>query len=604
MVTSPQFTRSELTKKYFPIYFYRKHLDIACRDLLGLDLAPHFRLVLRDWARMKPINLYLASRGMGKTVLTGIFYVLLCMLYPRIKLIIVGGGGFRAAKNLMQECEKVILGQLSGQRQFGYARFCMADPKRVVNRDPTAWMVNFSNGSSIKALPLGLGSDGNIIRGNRAHVLSQDEAFLIPTKLYQTVLEPMLNVLYDVSSPASEQLIRNMSIMTSTIDFSFRDFYEQFQYYKSVIKEDIVITHEGIHIEPEDLSIFEWNIDDAYYKKADGKRKFVWGIDYDKLIKKKNLPNQNVDIWLAENKNVAMDISGGYYPFSAIEKCQNICLNEKTDTYPEILSNCSGSCILGIDTAPSSANTAFVVIKVGSYDYKSIDLSVCESADMGKECVFLKKSMCGMNKKNAVIYAYEENKMAQKDRVKKLYELMDRFNIIAIAIDQRGGGHELCDLLRDRDYVKYNVSPETKAVFDPNKFPDTEGMPILKEYASTQDSNMLMAGYLKGLITNVNLLLPRPLRGRPDDPFIFEASGHVETLVNQLVRIKALPAGRSVRFEIEAIDPQSGKSVHANKDLFSALMYGIGRLRELIDEQDDLRRNDPELIPLAMAFNI
>jgi len=43
-----QYTQRELAKKLFPIYFYRQHLDIAAKDILGLNLAPHHRLILRD----------------------------------------------------------------------------------------------------------------------------------------------------------------------------------------------------------------------------------------------------------------------------------------------------------------------------------------------------------------------------------------------------------------------------------------------------------------------------------------------------------------------------------------------------------------------------
>ena len=132
-----KYTINELVSRLFPIYFYRKHLDLAAKDLLGLDLAPHHRLILRDWGRSKQINLIFCSRGMGKSVLLAIFYLLMGFLYPRLKMLMVGGGGFRQAKFVLLEVEKIINCQLSGQGLTYYAKNSMSDKKGIVKKDPS-----------------------------------------------------------------------------------------------------------------------------------------------------------------------------------------------------------------------------------------------------------------------------------------------------------------------------------------------------------------------------------------------------------------------------------------------------------------------------------
>jgi len=604
-----QYTIKELVIKFFPIYFYRKHLDVAAKDPLGLDLSPHHRLVIRDWSQGKPINMMFSSRGMGKSVLLAIYYVLMSILYPNLKSLAVAGQGFRGSKFVLMECERIIKGFLSGQDQLGYARKCLIDPRKAILKDPAYWSIQFTNGSIIYGIPLGATTDGDTIRGIRAHLLGQDEAFMIPSKLYQAVLDPMMNVLYDPNKPAEEQAVRNRSIAISTCDFDFRDFYRQYVYYKSVLESPHEDPPEALEEEDErvlkaDISLFNFDIDDSYYK-YNGKRVMTWGVDYARIMKKKNLPTTDPALWLSENKNIPLNLQGGYFPFSDIEKGMNVMLDMKNETYAEALDSCSAYCILGVDTAVSKDNTAFVVIKAGSYDHKDRDSEACMAANMGRKCQLVGVGRkCNMKRHSAVIFAYEENKMDQGKRVELIHELMSRYNIIAIAMDFRGGGGELADLLRDEHYIKEKINENAKPLYDPERNKAARGLPILKLYSTTQDMNLVFNGYMKGIISNQSLLFPRPLRGRPENPRLLESAGHIETLVNQVARIKATPSGRNVKFEIESIDPSTGRQVPGRKDLYSALVMAVGRMREIIEERDSTEVFNSDDLALPVSFNM
>ncbi|MCK9369443.1 hypothetical protein M0R04_05855 [Candidatus Dojkabacteria bacterium] len=581
-------TRGEIIKKLYPIYFYRRHMDIAALDILGLKLSPHHRVILRDWGRQKHYNVLLCSRGMGKSVLVAIYYVLSSLLYPNNKLMIIGGAGFRQSKSVMLEMEKVVLGRLSGQKGYGYARAALYDVRRVVNKDPSFWSIQFKNGSIVYAVPLG---DGSTIRGLRALKLAQDESFLLPSTFVQQIIDPFLNVLYDPSKGEDEQVVCNQSIKTSTIDYSFRDFWKEVKHLTSILESGSEVVFNDIEVRPSDISVFEFNFEDSFYIKLDGSIKTLWGIDRKKIIQKKNSPNVDMEVWMAENKNVPMDVSGGYFPIDAIEKCSNVLLDKDTDTYPNALSSCSGQCILSIDTAPSSDNSAFVVTKVGQLDYTDRDIAKCSVANLGCKCPMLADDgQCLYRNYNAVVYAYERNKMPLRDRVNLIYELYRKFNIIAIAMDARGGGYEVADLLGDRRIVREIVGETVEPIFDPERNKEGEGLPILKLYTTTQDDNITYNGHLKGHLVNCLLLLPKALRDRPDNIEILEIQGHVETLVSQLMRIKVVPAGKSVRFDIESVNPITGRPAPGKKDLYSALLYGNARYKELYDEKTIGRR--------------
>jgi len=604
-------TVKEKIERYFPVYFYRKHLDLAIRDILGLDLSVHARISIRELSSFKSSVIWWWSRGLGKSVNLAALFIVIAILYPRIKLMVPAGQGFRGSKMVLLEAERIIRGDLGGQRRVNYARACLKDRSKIINKDPAFWSVQWANGSIIYGVPLGLGNEGNVIRGLRSQISGEDESFLIPTKLRQAVLKPMQNVLYEPHKQPDEQIVKNMLIRASTCDYSFRDFYKQAKYFESILEKNEIGEIDKEKLKPSDVSYYEFNIDDTYYTNpVTKKKKMTWGIDYDAIMRDKSLPDVDTDIWMAENKNEVMDITGGYFKYEDIEKCMSVCLNNKKDTYAESLSKCSGQCILGIDTAPTGDNTGFVVVKAGMLDSKDRDLSICESASINGACPYFSVGRgCDYKRYCGVLYAYEENSMNQRNRVKKIYELFFKFNLMSIGIDARGGGHELSDLLKDQDFINNlialgEIDERSKIIYDPNECKIENGLPILVKYSTTQQMNMIFNGYLKALLSNTRMLLPRPLRGRPDDITIFESQGHCETLVNQLARIKAEPKGQGISFFIESVDPVTGKRTSGKKDLYSALLYACAVIRDLIEANRIKEIDYSSMLPLPVMVEI
>lgn len=594
-----KFSNKEIAEQLFPIYFYRKNFDIAAKDLLGLHLSPHHRIIIRSWAKNKAYNYLYASRGSGKTVLKAIFYLLCAMLYPRLKIVATGGGGFRTSKLVLQEVEKVIEGHLSGQKKYNYAKNCLVDPKKPILKDPSYWSINFTNGSYLYAIPLAIASEGNVVRGIRAHFLGQDEAFLIPQKISQSVLENMQNVLYDVNKDKDEQPIRNMLFKTSTCDFSSRDFYKEFKFYQAILNGET----DAHDIKKDDISLFEFNLDDYYYMLPNKKRKLLWGVDIDAIIKKKSSPTADLALWTAENKNVPIDATGGYFPLETLLKAQSS-LSEMEDIFPEVLESCSEFCILGIDAAPKRATTAFVVIKVSTDNFSLQNPKKCDTANGGSPCNFLKGKSCLMGLKYSVVYCYENQKMTQRERVKKIYDLYRRYNIKQIAMDLRGGGYEVSTLLRDSLFVTEVCNElgmdNPGLIYDPKEIKDEKGLGILTMYATTADMNLKFNGFLKTILSNGRLVIPPPLRTRDVSDYILEGHGHCETLISQLARIKIMSGMRTVNFDIETVDPETGRPGSGKKDLYSALLYAAGKLQEVLETQTEEVALDAE--PILFNF--
>lgn len=557
---------------------------MAARDILGLDLAPHHALILREWCRDKPTNDWTGSRGTGKTVLLAIFYLLNALLYPKNKLVIIGGGGFRQSKFVMLEIEKIIKCRLSGQRSVFYTKGCLENPNKIINKDPAFWHIIFKHGSQIFALPIG--QAGETIRGARAFKTGLDEAFLIPEQIKQAILEPMSYVLADPSG--KEQSISTQDFNTSTVDYTTRGYWKNY-----------IENRRRIQSGAEDISTFEFNYEDCFTVKKDGTRHAFWGMNFDKIIKAKTDPNKDLSIWMAENKNTPMDISDGYFPVNELERAANFAIDEKIDLFLQPLLGCESPCILGIDNAPTEANTAFTVIRAGVLSEDRRNPEICKELDYKLEdeigCPFVdrKSGKCKLGDYNNVVYTFEENQMSLKNRVKLVYDLLKNFNITHIFMDKRGGGWELAELLRDRQIISEVVSEDVPILFDPTdeRNINMQGSPILNLLATDAQMNLKFNSFLKGQISHLKLLFPKPVLVCSDER-LKQIYDSLKMLLLQISRIKAHPAGSWFSFEIEGLDLE-GRRKKLKKDLYSSLLYAVGGLRLLLDERD---KDDSDMV--------
>lgn len=89
----------------FNIFRDPENFPFTCRHLLGIEIAPHQHVILKElWRR--PFPMLVASRGYGKTFLLAV-YTMLKMLLHQDSKVVVCGAAFRQSKLIFEYVEKI-----------------------------------------------------------------------------------------------------------------------------------------------------------------------------------------------------------------------------------------------------------------------------------------------------------------------------------------------------------------------------------------------------------------------------------------------------------------------------------------------------------------
>lgn len=121
--------------------------------MLGINLFPFQRLILRAMARYQN-SMMICCRGIGKSWLCGVFMICMAILYPGMAIGIVSGNGNQARMVVKQKIEGELIKNENIRREISNIRTAADD-----------CIVSFKNGSSIRAITLGVGQRGDSARG-------------------------------------------------------------------------------------------------------------------------------------------------------------------------------------------------------------------------------------------------------------------------------------------------------------------------------------------------------------------------------------------------------------------------------------------------------
>lgn len=160
--------------------YYRYYVDEFAVDVLGINLFPFQRLILRAMARYPNVML-ICCRGIGKSWLCAVFMICMAILYPGMAIGIVSGNGNQARMVIKQKIE----GELQKNENI----------KREISSIKTSTddcIVTFKNGSSIRAITLGTNQKGDNARGWRFQLVLVDEARLVRDNTLTEVIRPMI----------------------------------------------------------------------------------------------------------------------------------------------------------------------------------------------------------------------------------------------------------------------------------------------------------------------------------------------------------------------------------------------------------------------------
>ena len=204
------------------ISYYRYYIDEFACDILGLRLFPFQRLILRAMARYQN-SMLIACRGLGKSYIVVVFYICVAILYPNIKLGIASGNSQQARNVIIQK----IKGELSKNEAIARE---IKFPIRTSDGD---CVVEFKNGSEIRAITLAQDRGGDSARSWRFSYILIDEARLVKDEIIEEILIPMTKtkrqnaIRWNQSEKGKVIFISSAYLKTSSLYKRFKFHYEE-----------------------------------------------------------------------------------------------------------------------------------------------------------------------------------------------------------------------------------------------------------------------------------------------------------------------------------------------------------------------------------------
>ncbi len=401
-----------------------------------LELLP-FQSVLLDMLWTYKYPMVLASRGAGKTFIYGLYALLRAMLIPGQQIVIIGAG-FRQAKLVFNYIVKLYQSSPLIQEALQGG----GGPKMAV--DQASLKVGSSN---IFAIPLG---DGERIRGLRATCILCDEFASIPEDIYEIVVQPFAAVhadparrsriiglkrkLESLGAPDSFLGIidkglgfGNQIAISGTASFEFNHFYRKYAMYKRIIQSDGDLQLMRAAFLEGNAYLHEDALDEkllASFKHTDYA---IFQLPYH------GIPEGFMDESVIANARLTLDPSrfgmeylcrfakdsDGFYKRSLLEDATpKGDLKVRIEMYGEK----GAQYVMGIDPARHNDNFAIVILKLTNRGYE-------------------------------IVYCWSLNQKDWPTAARKVLELIRRFNIVYIAMDQGGGGASVLDLLHEPAFL-------------------------------------------------------------------------------------------------------------------------------------------------------
>ncbi len=379
--------------------FYRQNMDLAAIDLLGQDLAPFQRKIIRG-VDSHPFGFNVLSRGSGKTRMIAICAALACMFNPKKRLGLLGPA-FRTSKLAFAELETII----------NESRDLQACVKRVSKQTDT-WLVEFHNGAFAFALPLAADSKMSI-RGIRLHEAMIDEYPHVPEEVLDLVINPMLatqrNPMINVRRIEKEKKLIEQGLLKeedraeseknkvwgwSSAYYQHNHMYKQICTYRKLAKE------QKAKIGKSDYAVYVFNYLDAPEGFFD-----MSAIEHAKRTSSKVAFDMEYLSYFPSD-------SDGFFKRSLLDSC----ISFNPAFYLEQKGKNDGMYFMGIDPARDRDNFTICIVKLVGAELRLVRIIAL-------------------------------NQTAFPEAVKLIRQLVREYNIQLIGMDKGGGGSAIRDLL-------------------------------------------------------------------------------------------------------------------------------------------------------------
>lgn len=206
------------------ISYYRYYVDAFAVDVLGIKLFPFQRLILRAMGRYQN-SLLIACRGLGKSFVVAVFYICAAILYPNIKLGISSGNS--------QQSRNVIIQKIKGE--LAKIEAVAREINFPIKTGMDDCVVEFKNGSEIRAITLAQDRGGDSARSWRFSYMLVDEARLVKDNIIEEILIPMTKTKRQ-NAIKWHQSEKGKMIFISSAYLKTSKLYERFMYhYKQMV---------------------------------------------------------------------------------------------------------------------------------------------------------------------------------------------------------------------------------------------------------------------------------------------------------------------------------------------------------------------------------
>ena len=623
------------------------------------------------------------------------------LLFKNVNTLTLSASGFRGGKELFKDAARLVEGQLKSQDLPGAFMLAAVKSPKVIAKDPSKWDMIFRSGGTYSTAPTNNPDQLRGLRANEVQVDERNtfpgevvQKIIRPmlnvgqdfkraasggdrNKIYQistidfTVRDwyPELQVAeslqkreydawkarkagdwdeYDRLMGENEGQLRTASFSYTRVD------------YTDLLIPEVVATMDGerryrvnFPMEPgvqrEDI---------LRYDEQDG-QSFWYTYPVDKKGLEEPLRSGTVDpeIWLAEQRNTFIASSGNVFDYELIQRISERPVwqakdapksrrrkvddedddRSKEEYYAPILHSCGDPCVLGIDVARESDETAFVVFRLGELAEGDFDPLLPQVDAKGRPVL-------GKTTWNHICWA-ESWKQLQADRAAEIArDLYERYNIIAtldvggMAMDKRGGGSAVRDSLGNPKPLVEDgvVDPnwswdKTLKMYDPEDLDGGFGHysaekpndPMywggLRLIASTNQDNVDWTYGTRALMQQKKLYLGF---WQPPSRWAFEkglltAGGEADKLnpeyqkwlvgYNGIRRLKTqllrLQTKVSEQGTIRFVMPGERTKEEGKKDLWAAMIYGFSLVRQYRLSLTKEEAPAPMVAPVIVTMN-
>lgn len=433
-----------------------QNLAFAARWLIGsgdFELLP-FQIVALQMLWNHTLPMLIGTRGMGKTFLLAVYALLKAILQQdsqRGHKIVIVSASFRQSKNVFNQINRIL----------NRSPLLLAAGAKA-QYQPDQCKLAIGN-SQIIAVPMG---DGQKIRGLRANVILVDQFASINEQVFNVVVRGFASVSKDpvanvkrmarvrrlrnrgeegVADAIQANITGNQIIITGTASLHYNHFYKKYLEYKTTLQHKLKgRLHDFVDVlGPEILQLPNQPIN--YQKYA------LMRLPYTMM------PRGFMDEDVIADAARASQGAKAYYEMEYMAK-----FVADTDGFFSLqkMQQC---------TPRPPDQDAFVVQTEGAPNYQYV-MGVDPARKKDNFAISILKLLG--DGRYALVYAWTQNNKDFTRGTKKIRELLRKFNIIGIGIDQGGGGLTIRELL----YTKQLIPQGEQPIWDAQD-PQHEGNP-------------------------------------------------------------------------------------------------------------------------------